>query len=98
MEKWCEQISWNDLEYLREEIFDELGMHNNRFISETVATEKKDLKAKKKSVMTTHRVFHFFPKIKNVSRTSRSSVLLEKSDERIGIEICMFIPYFDSYE
>ncbi|EPB79901.1 hypothetical protein ANCCEY_00967 [Ancylostoma ceylanicum] len=53
IEKWSNQISWDDLEYLRSEIFDELGVRSTHFASEPTKTSKKDTKKKSRSSTST---------------------------------------------
>ncbi|KIH54921.1 hypothetical protein ANCDUO_14930 [Ancylostoma duodenale] len=53
MEKWSDQISWDDLEYLRSEIFDELGVRSTHFASEPTKIDRKDTKKKSRSSTST---------------------------------------------
>ncbi|KJH51539.1 hypothetical protein DICVIV_02276 [Dictyocaulus viviparus] len=54
MEKWCGKISWNYLEHLKEEIFEELGMQtDSTFTPGDSTTEKEKPKSKQKSPTST---------------------------------------------
>ncbi|RCN52829.1 hypothetical protein ANCCAN_00823 [Ancylostoma caninum] len=53
MEKWSGQISWDDLECLRSEIFDELGVRSTHFASEPTKIDRKDTKKKSRSSTST---------------------------------------------
>ncbi|KAK6757457.1 hypothetical protein RB195_015340 [Necator americanus] len=53
MEKWSDRISWNDLEQLRAEIFDELGVRSSHFTSKQTSLAKKELKKKQRSSTST---------------------------------------------
>ncbi|KAK5983573.1 hypothetical protein GCK32_014286 [Trichostrongylus colubriformis] len=48
MEQWSDQISWEDLEYLREEIFDELGVQTEHFTAKSIKLARKDPIAKER--------------------------------------------------
>uniref|UniRef100_A0A0K0DL76 SH3 domain-containing protein n=1 Tax=Angiostrongylus cantonensis TaxID=6313 RepID=A0A0K0DL76_ANGCA len=80
MEKWCGQISWDDLEYLRGEIFEELGMHNSRFASGAASVQKKESKTKTKLAVLAHRSSTSTGSRSDTPTSSSSSLSEVKSD------------------
>ncbi|XGW05747.1 hypothetical protein V3C99_016252, partial [Haemonchus contortus] len=48
MEQWSDQISWDDLEHLREEIFDELGVRTRHFAAKSSKFERKSSSTKER--------------------------------------------------
>ncbi|VDP05783.1 unnamed protein product [Heligmosomoides polygyrus] len=56
MEQWSDQISWDNLEYLREEIFDELGVRAKHFTAKSKnkpSVARKESKTKDRSSTST---------------------------------------------